>query len=749
MDKFDLFDDYSTKPSNIPLPNDNFDQFLLTSEPNDIDFLFNETLNGLQDLDVPSGYGFNQQVQQIQHQQQQPQQYLSPHRSKTHSRQYSGTAIFGFTEHTRDLSISGISNDLYKNYVNKVPESNSIPPSELLRQPSSVSASASSLNINNNNNVQQNPVPSQDILNFNFDEKPILLLEQDELENDEEQNQNTLTKSSPLKRIATPIKESMSQHHQSQSVRVNNQKYIVTNENPKAYKFPPSPTPQNLSSSPPRPELSNVNNYSVKYLQSLQKSQPQEYVDDIEPLLQNEELSDIKYIPIPVQEPVVFDKQQQQQQEEKRGSTLLNLSEDQQQQQQKQQQQQQQQQPPPPPSISTSSTLNKQQRFPGNFNFNTFLPPPTPPPNLSNGSPDWNSSPEPQSPSPSRLQPHQQISPLHQNLRTTGNNVNFYYPIYYDQIHQTQQQQQQQQQPIQPQPVQPQPGPRQTYEQIKQIQQQQQMLQQQFHTQQHQHQHQHHHQQQQELQSSPIYSNTANSSPIKQFNHDSINNPQILSPLKNQLPSTPTKPSQQQQQLQSQVTIEWSPVISPNSKASITKQLKESSLQSSPRRRIKKTSLLPPGEIDNYWIGPDENKIYTCTYKNCFKKFTRRYNVRSHIQTHLSDRPFGCTFCPKQFVRQHDLNRHVKGHIEARYSKCPCGKEFARLDALKKHQDRNICIGGNKGNITKPNVMNNNTNIKNGSNLSSSPTKAPLNNEMVEKVDKQLIKNSTDEFLMI
>ena len=62
------------------------------------------------------------------------------------------------------------------------------------------------------------------------------------------------------------------------------------------------------------------------------------------------------------------------------------------------------------------------------------------------------------------------------------------------------------------------PGMRQTYEQIKQIQQQQQMLQQQFHT-------------QQQLQSSPIYS-TLNSSPIKQFNPDTVNNLQILSPLK-------------------------------------------------------------------------------------------------------------------------------------------------------------------------------------------------------------------------
>ncbi|RCK63133.1 Cell wall transcription factor ACE2 [Candida viswanathii] len=706
MDKFDLFGDYSTKPSTIPLPSDNFDQFLLTSEPNDIEFLFNETLSGLQDLDVPSGYGFNQQQQQ-QQQQQHPHQQHAYLKSKTHSRQYSGTAIFGFTEHTRDLSINGISNDLYKQYMPKGVVSNSVSPNDLLRETGST--------------IQQGAPPAQDILNFNFEEKPILLLEQDELE-EHEDTQNLLIKSSPIKRLATPTQGAMTQQQQqSQSVRVNGpkqQEYIVTNENPRAYKFPPSPTPKNLSSSPPRPELTNVNSYSAKYLQSLQKSQPQEYVDDIGPLLQNEELSDIKYIPIPVQEPVVYNK------EGKRGSIPLEQSEE-----------EDQQEAPQPPQ--------QQQGFPGNFNFNTFLPPPTPPPNLTNGSPDWNSSPEPQSPSPSKLQPNQQISPVHQNLRAMGNNVNFYTPVYYDQ--QPQPQLQQSQPPQQQQQL---PGLRQTYEQIKQIQQQQQMLQQQFHTQQ---QHQH-------LQSSPIYNNnntTSNSSPIKQFTPDTVNNLHVLSPLKNQLPSTPTKQQQQQPHNTTTthpVTIEWSPVISPNSKSSLSKQLKESSMQSSPRRRIKKTSLLPPGELDNYWVGPDENKIYTCTYKNCFKKFTRRYNVRSHIQTHLSDRPFGCQFCPKRFVRQHDLNRHVKGHIEARYSKCPCGKEFARLDALRKHQDRNICIGGNKGVVSKPGGPGNGVGTgKKAGGVNSSPTKAAMNNEMVGKVDKQLIdgNNPTDEFLVI
>ena len=51
-----------------------------------MEFLFNETLMGLQDLDVPSGYGIPQNTinNDFQH---------TPNKSKSHSRQYSGTAI--------------------------------------------------------------------------------------------------------------------------------------------------------------------------------------------------------------------------------------------------------------------------------------------------------------------------------------------------------------------------------------------------------------------------------------------------------------------------------------------------------------------------------------------------------------------------------------------------------------------------------------------------------------------------------
>jgi regulatory protein SWI5 len=67
------------------------------------------------------------------------------------------------------------------------------------------------------------------------------------------------------------------------------------------------------------------------------------------------------------------------------------------------------------------------------------------------------------------------------------------------------------------------------------------------------------------------------------------------------------------------------------------------------------------------------------------------------VQTHLGDRQFRCNHCGKCFVRQHDLKRHAKIHTGDKPYRCPCGGGFARQDALTRHRQRGMCIGGFPG----------------------------------------------------
>ncbi|KAH3901981.1 uncharacterized protein SCODWIG_00240 [Saccharomycodes ludwigii] len=140
--------------------------------------------------------------------------------------------------------------------------------------------------------------------------------------------------------------------------------------------------------------------------------------------------------------------------------------------------------------------------------------------------------------------------------------------------------------------------------------------------------------------------------------------------------------------------------------SALSPQLSPSNSNSSSPRRCRKQTTLPPGTIDQYvYELPD--KTFLCLYNNCGKHFARRYNIRSHIQTHLSDRPHKCDFpgCTKAFVRNHDLARHKKSHND-KIHVCPCGKSFNREDALLVHKARKICsataVDNSEGNH-KPN----------------------------------------------
>ena len=107
------------------------------------------------------------------------------------------------------------------------------------------------------------------------------------------------------------------------------------------------------------------------------------------------------------------------------------------------------------------------------------------------------------------------------------------------------------------------------------------------------------------------------------------------------------------------------------------------------KSRGTRQSAIPDETMASYIAGPDptDNK-FECLFPDCGKRFGRKYNIQSHIQTHLSDRPHRCGVCRAGFVRQHDLRRHEKIHGGDKPFICRCTKSFARQDALTRHRQR-------------------------------------------------------------
>ncbi|OAD79684.1 C2H2-type zinc finger transcription factor, partial [Phycomyces blakesleeanus NRRL 1555(-)] len=73
----------------------------------------------------------------------------------------------------------------------------------------------------------------------------------------------------------------------------------------------------------------------------------------------------------------------------------------------------------------------------------------------------------------------------------------------------------------------------------------------------------------------------------------------------------------------------------------------------------------------------------------CKARFSRRYNLTTHVKTHDKQRikEHGCTFCDKAFDRKHDRDRHVATvHHNKRTFTCKiCPTSFTRRDALSRH----------------------------------------------------------------
>ena len=59
------------------------------------------------------------------------------------------------------------------------------------------------------------------------------------------------------------------------------------------------------------------------------------------------------------------------------------------------------------------------------------------------------------------------------------------------------------------------------------------------------------------------------------------------------------------------------------------------------------------------------NKLITCLYQGCERKFTKTWNILDHFKTHTGDKPYQCVNCQKSFSQKGNLSKHRRLH-----SKC-------------------------------------------------------------------------------
>lgn len=79
----------------------------------------------------------------------------------------------------------------------------------------------------------------------------------------------------------------------------------------------------------------------------------------------------------------------------------------------------------------------------------------------------------------------------------------------------------------------------------------------------------------------------------------------------------------------------------------------------------------------------------------CPKRFTRGFNLRSHLLTHTDERPFVCYVCGKTFTRNNDRKSHEFLHSGKKNFVCKgdlanghqwgCGRRFSRKKNLQRH----------------------------------------------------------------
>ncbi|KAK0480167.1 hypothetical protein IW261DRAFT_118104 [Armillaria novae-zelandiae] len=108
-------------------------------------------------------------------------------------------------------------------------------------------------------------------------------------------------------------------------------------------------------------------------------------------------------------------------------------------------------------------------------------------------------------------------------------------------------------------------------------------------------------------------------------------------------------------------------------------------------QNVERVSSSKPVRVKKSAHSPNKEKwpvTFMCPVRGCGSTFVKSFNLKAHIRSHNEENPFVCPWpgCGKGFTRQHDCKRHEQLHRRYRPFSCgPCGKMFARMDALNQH----------------------------------------------------------------
>lgn len=81
-------------------------------------------------------------------------------------------------------------------------------------------------------------------------------------------------------------------------------------------------------------------------------------------------------------------------------------------------------------------------------------------------------------------------------------------------------------------------------------------------------------------------------------------------------------------------------------------------------------------------------KWYCCSYDNCTKYYTAKYNLKKHIETvHLKSYKYTCLHCNKNYASKQNLEQHLNFHTGRTPYVCPvCKASFKQGSQLSLHK---------------------------------------------------------------